>query len=193
MKVGSDPGSFSPLPPRFYRLYQPDRLGQFDRFFTRSWATPVRRSHTSQHSDGPEAEADGMGLIRAISENFSKQREEPTENAGSRNESVSIDDFIKHHGVSPPRDPLLKTFLRYRKRETDVVVPDYDYLDSLVNITVKPEYMRYVGSGNEDRVNTHTYPPETVEELTNCLRDYTLSSDDVGGIRQVRFSGEIRC
>jgi hypothetical protein len=30
------------LPPRYERLYQPEKMAQFDRFFARGWATPLR-------------------------------------------------------------------------------------------------------------------------------------------------------
>jgi len=49
MQLGNSP-SESILPPRFDRLYQPEKMAQFDRFFARSWATPVRRSHSAQHN-----------------------------------------------------------------------------------------------------------------------------------------------
>ena len=50
VRVGRSPiDSF--LPPRFERIYQPEKMAQFDRFFSRSWATPVRRSHASQHME----------------------------------------------------------------------------------------------------------------------------------------------
>ena len=35
------------LPPRFERLYQPDKLSQFDKLFARNWATPIRLATTT--------------------------------------------------------------------------------------------------------------------------------------------------
>jgi len=49
MQLGRSPTESS-LPTRFERLYQPDKLSQFDKIFARTYTVPVRLSHSAQHS-----------------------------------------------------------------------------------------------------------------------------------------------
>ena len=63
MDVGSSPYE-TLLPSRFDRLYQPDKLAQFDKFFSRSWAAPVRLSHSAQHTHAGDDNTELMLLHR---------------------------------------------------------------------------------------------------------------------------------
>ena len=117
--------SYEPLlPPRFDRLYQPDKLAQFDKFFSRSWAAPVRLSHSVQHSHSGEDHTELMLLHRKAAVSAKNQ---PASGKGKdakgnsadegkrgdleQNEEKSIFDFINTHGFKSELTPSLRLFL----------------------------------------------------------------------------------
>lgn len=116
MTLGHSPVE-SLLPPRFERLYQPEKMAQFDRFFARSWATPVRRSHSAQHS-GESDEENEIAEFRRI---ISGGRLEPP---GSRQKALgdaiqggvsitTLEDFVADYGFEPQSEPSLKMFVQH--------------------------------------------------------------------------------
>jgi hypothetical protein len=174
----------TPMPPRFERLYQPEKLGQFDRFFSRSWTTPVRRSHSSQHSDDPEGEVD-VNLRRVFSDGVPPIIEREVQGSHSiEMDETSLDDFLRRHGFDPLGQASLETFLVHQMSCETTPPSDFVFLGQLdpLNMNVPAVYTRYVGSSD-----VQTYKSETVEEFKSCLRDYTLHSDNVGEILRVRF------
>jgi len=48
--AASPPPELPKVPPRFERIYQPEKMAQFDKIFARAWATPLRLTHQAQHS-----------------------------------------------------------------------------------------------------------------------------------------------
>lgn len=175
----------STMPPRFERLYQPEKLGQFDRFFTRSWTTPVRRSHSSQHADETDFETD-LNMTRVFSEGtaaMNKQRnagESDTEGA-----QITLKEFVHRHGFDSHRSESLQTYLIHHESSGPRVhTGTVEFLGDFGRGTsdVRDEYMHYVGSSDYQ-----SYNPETVEEFKSYLHDYTLHSDNVDGILTVRF------
>jgi len=179
-------------PTRFERLYQPEKLGQFDRFFSRGWATPVRRSHASQHSDGPENEAESAGLTRVISENFLAPRK--PESSDDSPEYVSLGTFIQEHGFASKQEPTLRSFLKGSDIEGSEDNSKLTFLGipNDADEEVRPEYLKYVASTQDLKPTAQSSPEDTVNEFKACLRDYSLKADDVSGIRMVR-SVEVQC
>lgn len=104
MQLGEAP-SESMLPPRFERMYQPEKLSQFDRFFSRSWSTPVRRSHNDQHASSSESDL-GTAFVKSISILPAPQKEESQED-----QDETLGEFIAEYGYEPRQAPALKRFL----------------------------------------------------------------------------------
>jgi len=119
MQLGRSPAE-SMLPPRFERLYQPEKIAQFDRFFARAWATPVRRSHSAQHSKGSSDDETGF---RDFRRNISTQRassqapQDPYTSESSQESSphitMALDDFAHSYGLQPLFKPTLKSFVKH--------------------------------------------------------------------------------
>lgn len=115
--------SESMLPPRFERLYQPDKLEHFDNIFACSWATPVRSSHSSQHSTSLEEEAEIMeyrknisGRISSVkgSERLKLHTASPTaqENDEAAEDEMTIQSFVDTCGLKPRVAPTLTRFIK---------------------------------------------------------------------------------
>lgn len=122
MKLGRS-SSESMLPPRFERLYQPDKFAHFDRIFARSWSTPVRSSHSSQHSTSMEEEAEIMEYRKNISERgASTNRAErlklhatlpsAPEQEESAEDEMTIQTFVDTCGLKPRVAPTLTRFIK---------------------------------------------------------------------------------
>ena len=122
MQLGSRPTE-SLLPPRFERLYQPEKIAQFDRFFARAWATPVRRSHSAQHSKGSSDDETGArDFRRSVSARQSNgpgetdpnalTPEEEQQDKGQR-KTKTLDNFVNSYGLQPYFKPTLKSFVKH--------------------------------------------------------------------------------
>jgi hypothetical protein len=184
MKLVGSP-SETLLPPRFDRVYQPEKLGQFDRFFSRAWSTPVRRSHAAQHSDGAD-EGDTADFVRIISCDL---RAPNAGNDGFRSDSADeglpLSQFVEKYGFEARSESSLKLFAMHHNEEQ--IDMDFNYIshDDSTRANPPEEYARYVAPTNT--VAPQSYKSETVEEFKSCLFDYTLRSDDVSGIQKVRL------
>jgi hypothetical protein len=181
LQLGQD-HTDEPTLSRFDRLYQPRKLSQFDRFFTRGWATPVRRSHSAQMIDGPEIDDDTSGLIRVLAD--STEHAVNTVKSVTKDESVSS--FVFKNGFDPPFETLLSSFLPSESLRKSANV-NHLSLDTPAP-AVRQEYLDYVAKPNPLDV---PYSKEKVAEFKSCLQDNTLDSDDVKGIRRLANSAHI--
>lgn len=121
MHVGRNT-SESMLPPRFERIYQPGKLAHFDRIFARSWATPVRSSHSSQHSTSLEEESEILEYRKNISGRAAAQRSErlklhasspsAPENGDDAEDELTIQTFVETCGLKPRVAPTLTRFIK---------------------------------------------------------------------------------
>ena len=122
MQLGSSPTE-SLLPPRFERLYQPEKIAQFDRFFARAWATPVRRSHSAQHSKGSSDDETGARDFRRsvsvrkstgpVETNTSAQVAERIQHdKNNLRITKTLDNFVNSYGLQPHFKPTLKSFVK---------------------------------------------------------------------------------
>jgi hypothetical protein len=186
MKLGMSK-SESLLPPRYERLYQPEKIAQFDRFFARGWAAPVRRSHAAQQSEGPERDTEGIELRRVIS---GRRPESEHDEVKLPQEAHILKDFVDNHGFAPRYESSLKRFAAQHgiSRSTSAA-QSLDYVGRLDTSETKEhdEYLRYVAKSSSLFDAPHSYQKETVAEFKACLHDYSLKADDVAGIRKVRF------
>lgn len=173
------------LPPRYERLYQPEKIAQFDRFFARGWAAPVRRSHTAQHSEGTERDAEATELRRVISD---RPR---SESDGARVEPTpkkhTLKELVDKNGFVPSFDSSLKTLAALHDVGSASSVHSLDYLGRLDTSETKErdEYSRYVSPSSSLFDAPHSYESDKVAEFTACLHDYSLKADNVAGIRKV--------
>lgn len=118
MQVGCTPPE-ARLPPRFDRLYQPEKLAQFDRFFARTWANPVRQSHSAQHSKVTDDEPASREFRRNVSSADRKSVQEDQDESISDQEmdrTKSLDDFVNSYGLQPHFKPTLKSMIKHHDR-----------------------------------------------------------------------------
>ena len=129
MQTGTGNLDHSLLPPRFDRLYQPGKLAQFDRFFARPWATPVRRSHAAQHTPDSEGEGEIAEFHRNMTgRKIDRDAAAPTLRGLLAEETaLTIDKYIDKNGFTPHREPSMKEFLEHHhfgEHEFDTLHPN---------------------------------------------------------------------
>lgn len=122
MQLGRGP-SESMLPPRYERIYQPDKLTQFDRLFARSWVTPVRRTHTAQHSSVSDDGTDVTEYRRTINRTNSsplknkrvgheQDKDLPSDDDDEKRDQTTLESFASNFGFEPHVAPSLRSFLK---------------------------------------------------------------------------------
>ncbi len=187
MKLGNNP-SDSTIPPRFERLYQPEKLAQFDRFFARPWATPVRRSHSAQHN--PETDDDAeiavfrrniSGIARNVDPDLEKVPEVGGQTAGL---SMTLKEFAHNYGFAPQRQ-VLATQSAGTQKDLPINPGDLhtyigDHEDG--SERARKEYENYVAPQFE---NSSPFQRNAFEEFKEALQPLSLGADDVDGIRKV--------
>ena len=87
-------------------------MAQFDRFFARSWATPVRRGLPADQNEGSDDENDFSEFRRNISGRL------PTPGATQSGEKAretfcSLASFVSEHGFEPNIEPSLNMFVQH--------------------------------------------------------------------------------
>jgi hypothetical protein len=112
------------VPLRFDRIYQTEKLAQFDKLFSRSWAVPVRLSHAAQHSQPDAADicvSHYANFTRSHKEQLTYDRESCLQNdsksstsSNSREGRYTIKYFVRNHGLKPKNQPFLTHFLNYQ-------------------------------------------------------------------------------
>lgn len=194
MQLGHRPSEFL-LPSRFERIYQPTKLIQFDKIFSRAFAKPMRMSHSSTKED----DTDFLMVNRKKVHSSSMQLDEVETKSeeGSDNEidegynTTALGEFINEHGYTSASSPNLSNFLKYtlvragndgRKETTSP-----NFVGSNISDTSPcDEYIRYV-QGGYSHVDV-AKRKRCAEEFSQCLRDTLLESDDVDGILKVSIS-----
>ncbi|CAB9519183.1 Phosphoinositide phosphatase SAC5 [Seminavis robusta] len=202
MQLGASPTE-SMLPPRFERLYQPERIAQFDRFFARGWATPVRRSHSAQHTKGSSDDETGA---REFRRSVQRQSEEETasrdEDDSDERVTLTLDNFVTGYGLQPQHKPTLKGFVKHHDikrpissaQDTTGIGPGGvhpSYLGRLGHDQPREEYQRYASPMSDITSIKKEYRAGAKEEFENLLQSYSLKADDVAGIRKLAESAHI--
>lgn len=172
------------LPPRFERIYQPEKLSQFDRFFSRTWSTPVRRSHSEQHTDGIE-DGEAPDFSRVVSTDFTIPSSRHLLEKTDSDDGLAVSEFIKKWGFGSRSEPTLKLFAEHHNPTPGT--SEYGYIGNYDASTKPPkhEYVHYVSPPSKAYGPPNTYRASVVDEFKVCLHDYTLESDDVSGIQKV--------
>jgi len=187
MQLGRSQAEVS-LPPRFERIYQPENLGQFDRYFSRAWSTPVRRSHSAQHIEGGVEDGEASGLSRVIS--TLAPPKPPVEDSipfpKQENFKATLTDFFGKYGYEPWSETSLRRFTDYHSKLTGVI-PEVAYIGNPGKVASirREQYERYVSSTVDVSESPQRYRSERIDEFKECLKDYTLHVDDVSGIQKV--------
>jgi hypothetical protein len=173
MKLGRLNQVESFLPSKYELLYQPDKIAQFDRFFARGWATPLRRSHSAaQHIDGAETQPEGATLTRVIhGDPFPPL---PTESHAPKT--------LEKLSVLPESGSTSLSSLTDYYDATSFQKGFLGGIDLSLG-SVPSEYQHYCSKSTE-----FMHPLERVDaraEFENRLHDCSLKADDVAGIRKV--------
>jgi hypothetical protein len=173
------------LPGRFERVYQPEKLSQFDRFFSRTWETPVRRTHAAQHSETIDDEDATANYSRVISSDClpsSSLRRGPPP-ADTPLGAIKLSEFVSDYGFVPREAPSMKLFVERFNTVGGHHSLDYITQSDASRMNNPPdEYVRYCAPARQafDR-----YDETRADEFVRALRDISLSSDDVTGISEV--------
>lgn len=163
------------LPGRFDRVYQPDKLTQFDRVFSRAWETPVRRSHAAQHTEGADGD-DTCDFTRVMSVDLlASSRVKPRDTMDDDLRGISIRELVATHDFSSNSVSKLKTFAKFFD-DHDATISQDDNLEP-TNPPIKYRQYCDLMSG---KVHDHSW--KNVEEFNEALHDLSLSADDVAGI-----------
>eukprot|EP00980_Cylindrotheca_fusiformis_P017860 scaffold5653_cov147-Cylindrotheca_fusiformis.AAC.22 len=195
------------LPPRYERIYQPEKIAQFDRFFARSWATPVRRTHSAQHG-GTDDELNYTEFRRNISGlRRTKQVDEDSKSEFDEESCISLEKMINDYGFAPPNEPTLKSFVEQqaasgRKNDPPGIEPSdsvYDidnfFSHSYIGDTQAGKEKRYEQyakyAQSEDDFTARPFRAEAIEEFKEALHANSLNADDVAGIRKLTESAHI--
>jgi hypothetical protein len=209
MQLGNSPVE-SMLPPRFERLYQPEKMAQFDRFFARSWATPVRRSHSAQHSgDGDEQLSEfrrSINVTASLVGSSSKHSDSYPEQGRKKNDLSTLEEFISSHGFESIKRPTLRRFVQ--EHDVDVDVRDDEIKSSRADLPKEgsPSYL-YLGDTNRrnERIRDEyvqcAKPSESIQpslfnsvafdDFKECLNGMSLNANDVLGIKNLAESGYV--
>ena len=190
MQLGHRPSDFL-LPPRFERVYQPTKLIQFDKIFSRVFAKPMRLSRLSTTTDDDtDLLIFNRKKIHATTTQSDMDKEEKEEELMDEGYSESaLGDFINEHGYTSASVPNLSNFRKYA-------------LTHSKSNTENETFPSFVGSNMNDVNPSEAYisytkriSPEVnlsnrkcrEQEFIQCLRDSLLQSDDVDGILKVSF------
>lgn len=201
MRLGKSPTQ-SMLPPRFERLYQPEKIAQFDRFFSWSWAIPVRRSHSAQHSG--ELDEQTSDFRRIIYGRPSDQETKPnvSSNQEQDQDDATLQKFITSHGFEAPRRPILRRFVQnhdvieestetFRQPPMNGGLPSHSYLGDTnwKNEKVRDEYVRCVRPS--EYLQSSACNPRAFNEFKESLNAMSLNVNDVRGIHNLAESGHL--
>jgi len=175
---------------------QPEKIAQFDKFFARGFAAPVRRSHSAQHSESAK-DADSQELRRVVSAkaagwSIANTSEDDRKSEGRHH---ALDGFVATYGLKPHFETSLKLFIEHHDHSSMPVGSTLDYIGRLDSGKMPPrEYERYVAPSDKLYSGPQRHRGKAVEEFKACLHDYSLQADDVAGISQVCFlSGHDSC
>lgn len=184
-------------------------MAQFDRFFARPWATPVRRSHSAQHGGEDDDEVAELRQ-KMYGRPFLplEMRGENRKDLSSSNTGyTSLNQFIATNGFQPRHRPTMRRFVQQHdvadigtKSYRSSSMPDgglSDRLDSYRyigdtnrrNEKVKDEYVRCVSS--LDNLQSSLHNPIAFDEFKESLHAMSLNANDVNGIREVRIGGQL--
>lgn len=179
------------LPPRFERVYQPEKLGQFDRVFSRAWETPVRRSHAAQHAEGVEDD-DSVDFARVIAvEHVEPDRSIEKPHSSSPTVEIPLRKFVDENSFAPQSESALKSFGQYYEAPMTTTFEYIGQNNAASTQSPPDEYLRYCAPSSKVFGHPQSYRTDRVDEFQKELHDYTLEADDVAGIQEVRF--RIQC
>jgi hypothetical protein len=192
MQLGRSPGE-SLLPPRFERLYQPGKMAQFDRFFARPWATPVRRSHAAQHNHDSDDEGEIAEFRRIISGRQTRPARKsrfltPEESTSMDDKMSTLDEFVKDHGFAPRSEPSMKMFLGHHDTQSPQINRSdtihsgmYQNFLSCHHMPALPTLA--IPDNLGDKFSSHAYiggsDPDTAAPIRKEYLDYVKPQDEL--------------
>jgi hypothetical protein len=165
------------LPPRFERLYQPEKIGHFDSIFSRDWETPHRRDHSAQHS---AVHDDGAAFVRIVSSSIDQPPKKDNDGDESTHYECTLRMLNQIETLATPGTTLFSGYFGHQRlnARTSYVGGDFGEQSD-----VKPEYLKYCS--HNIRPSAQVYSVEKVEEFKKALQETTMQADDVSGIREV--------
>lgn len=177
------------LPPRYERLYQPEKMAQFDRFFARQWATPLRsaRERLSEPLSG------GYTFARVVNKECTACLSQPTEDEEKNmdEEAKDVDRgepirrFLQRIGYEAPFETSSKLLVDHY---SSYASPGSGYVGDISKLgnSIPEEYHNYCTPSNVLFDSPCSTNERARLEFEDNLRECSLKSDDVKGIREVR-------
>jgi hypothetical protein len=194
----------------FERLYQPEKMAQFDRFFARSWATPVRRSHSAQHGGEDDDEVSELRQkmygrpFLPLEATRQAEKGKDSQTLGGATGYTSLDHFISAHGFQPRQRPTMRRFIQQHDIQDDGTKSSRSVLKKEGGLPDKPGSYRYIGDTNRrnekakdeyircvsplDNLQSNLHNPIAFDEFKESLHAMSLNANDVDGIQEVRES-----
>jgi len=182
------------LPPKFDRLYQPEKMAQFDRFFARSWATPLRSSPERVN----EPEPGGTPFSRVVTKGCSACLAE--------NETLSNDDtkhlrrgdpirkFLETSGYNAPFESSSNLFVDPFDKAAPYTSSSPEFVGNVSSAfsgSVPETYKKYCTPSSTVFNTPFSTNEEAKREFEANLREMSLKSDDVDGIRALSESAHL--
>jgi len=201
MRLGKSP-SESMLPPRFERLYQPGKIAHFDKFFARSWATPVRRSHSAQHSEEIDEQTSDFRRIIYGRPSDQVAKSNPNLDQEEGQDDSTLHKFISSHGFDTQKRTIMRRFVQkhdimddgiktFRQTPSNNGLPSHSYVGDTNwrNERVRDEYVRAVRPS--DNLQSSHCNPQAFGEFKESLNAMSLNANDVHGIHNLAESGHL--
>lgn len=174
----------SDLPSRFERVYQPEKIGQFDRVFSRAWETPVRRSHAAQHSESMEDDKTA-DFTRLMAFKFTEPSKVVAKLDEKRTASeIPLKKWIGEAGFALQFESSLTSFTQYFESPSQ---KPFEYVGDNTEAkkaTIPKEYELYCASSYDVFGNPQSYKSDRIQEFERGLHDFALNADDVFGIKE---------
>jgi len=170
----------------FERIYQPDKLTQFDKYFARAWSMPSRLSHEASlvvdDLAGHKKNMTKKEPLNSIDEAVQvDESEEITLNRFMQDLVPKDDgDFTAEMGDAPAMSSKNEDY-----------ISSVEFLGDInSNTTPCEKYIKYANDSSFD-VDSSYDPTKAREEFTRYIKDTDLDSNDVEGIRRLTDSAYI--
>jgi len=187
------------LPSRYERLYQPEKIAQFDRFFARQWAQPLRTAPERVN----EPEPGGLPFSREVNKECSacladgvKVDETNSGSSKALTKGEPIRRFLEVSNYDAPFESSSNLFVDFVESEGNTAPyassgPEFvgDVLPS--SGAVPDIYRRYCAPNNTIFTSPFSTNELARNEFESNLREMSLQSDNVDGIRQLSESAHL--
>lgn len=175
------------LPPRFERLYQPEKMAQFDRFFARGWATPLRSPPERVNEPDPGA----VPYSRVVTKGCAACVGDDSPIKSHVTQSEPIRKFFETAGYEPSFEMNSPLFVQPHDKNASYASSSPEFVGNVSSASVPDVYRRYCTPSRDLFATPFSSNEQSKREFEANLREMSLHSDDVDGIRELSESAHI--